>query len=390
MTSLADLPPELILSISQLLSNVDFCCFAVCNRGVYHLLQAQTDLSSCLNFTQKFSLITRLERDIPPYFACKPCNLLHRYDGSDRFGVSGLTKASSFRYCPPPSCVQYCSKPLRGFEPWSELAIPACRSRCPPFSFLHVKLAMRRFYHGPECGISIESLSHTQVWEKRAWLSGIQCIWLFSREAQICTEPLGLYLRVQDILLFTEWRGLVDKPYISQFDPLVMCPHDETTRLHVHPYLTLHAAGNLLNSSTKGICYVCNTEFEIERCEIDSQKAVVITRWVNLGPGFDQKCLFWKPHVVSSRLWYIAFDPAYSVQEQSPKQRFEETAPQSFRELRHRNIAYLKDKEYRRIMRYSRNWGVWHSPFREPSTSRIINLGRSLLAFFGMFPGTAP
>lgn len=24
-------------------------------------------------------------------------------------------------------------------------------------------------------------------------------------------------------------------------------------------------------------------------------------------------------------------------------------------------------------MRYSRNWGVWHSPFREPSTNPIIS-----------------
>lgn len=329
MASLADLPRESILSISESLSNVDFCCFAVCNRGVYCLLQPQPDLSSCLTSCQKFSLITRLERDIPPYFACKPCNLLHRYDGSDRFGVGGLTEApdllsSSLQYCPPPSCVRYCPKPTRRFQPWSELSIPGCRERCPPFSFLHVKLAMRRFYHGPECGISTDSLSHTQVWDECVCPSGTQCIWLFSREAQICTKPLGLYLRIQEIMLLADWRALIDEPYLSQFDPLVMCPHDGATRPHVHPYLILHAARNLLDSSSKGICHVCNTEFEIELSEIDSQKAVIITRWVNLGPGLHQGGSFWKSHVVSTRLWslYSGFDPSYSVQEQSPRQRF--------------------------------------------------------------------
>jgi hypothetical protein len=40
-------------------------------------------------------------------------------------------------------------------------------------------------------------------------------------------------------------------------------------------------------------------------------------------------------------------------------------------------------------MRYAYGWSTWHSPFREPSTNKIINFGRSLQAFLGIFPDPA-
>jgi hypothetical protein len=116
-----------------------------------------------------------------------------------------------------------------------------------------------------------------------------------------------------------------------------------------------------------------------------------MTRWLNLGPGLDEEDPLWKTHTYSPHVPYLhyGYDSDYSVQAQSPKRRFEETAPRSLKDLLLRNISYLRDKQYRRIMRYAYRWGIWHSPFREPSTNKIINFGRSLQAFLGIFPDPA-
>lgn len=69
------------------------------------------------------------------------------------------------------------------------------------FPFLHLTLAMR-LYYGPESGISTSSLSHTQVKESHDTLGSKATLWLSSREAEICTKTLGIYLRMQNIMLF--------------------------------------------------------------------------------------------------------------------------------------------------------------------------------------------
>lgn len=231
----------------------------------------------------KFSIFTRLERDISPYFACKSSNLLHRYDGSESFGLSGFYPE---RTCHLP-CVQYCPTPKHWFSIWGTWVIHPCFCFCiPKMSFLHLKLAMKRFYYGPEARISTGSLSHTQVTEHRQWPTRTEVIWLFSREAQICTKPLGLDLRIQDILLFPEWRNLIDKPYATYTDPLVLCPHNKNVRQIITPIMRSHNTrekGFLDNSLICVACNVCSTVCDIELCEIDSKKAFVITRWLNLG-----------------------------------------------------------------------------------------------------------
>lgn len=391
MTTLAGLAPELLLSISDFLPLVDLYCFSVCNHRLYglRLLSRQMNPWPPLTPDDKFSILTRLERDIPPYFACKSCNLLYRYDGSERFGLSGFYPE---RTCQLP-CVQHSLRPKHWFSTWDTLAIHQLEYLCiQKMSFLHLKLAMRRFYYGPESGISTGSLSYTQVTEYPGWPTKNGVTWLFSREAQICTKPIGLYLRVQDILLFSEWRDLIDKPYATHFDPLVLCPHDTTFRQWITHILRSHDTrekGFLDKSRIFVVCNVRNIVCDIELCEIDSQKVLVITRWLNLGPGLDEEDPLWKIHTYSPcvpRL-HCGFDPDYSAEAQCPRCRFEETAPRSFKDLRLRNLSYLRDKQYRRIMGHAYGWNTWHGPFREPSTNRIINFGRSLQAFFGIFPG---
>lgn len=392
MTTLAELAPELLLIIADFLPPVDVYCFSVCNYRHYCLLSRKMNPLPRLTPQEKFSVLRRLERDIPPFFACRCCNILHRYDGTESFGLSGFFPE---RTCQLPCVQNHGPWPTHWFSSMDTLVLHQWHAICiKKLSFLHLKLAMRRFYYGPECGISTDSLSHIQVSEHRIWPTTKKVIWLFSREAQICTKPLGLYLRVQDILLFPEWRDLIDNAYAPSVDPLVICPHDTVLRQKITPTLwSRHnkEKGFLESCDIVAACNVCNTYCDIELCEIDGQKALVMTRWLNLGPGQYEGDLRWKTHTYSlrTRRLYCGFDPDYPVREQCPKRRFEKTAPQSLNDLRLRNTSYLRDKQYKKIMRYARGWSTWHDPFREPSTKTIINFGRSLQALFGWFPDPA-
>lgn len=99
MTTLSGLPPELLLSISDYLPLVDRICLSLCNWRLLELTRRQT---KWLSSQDKFVVLTRLENDLPEYFACAICNLLHRYDGSESFGLSGLPDKRTSQ----PPCVE--------------------------------------------------------------------------------------------------------------------------------------------------------------------------------------------------------------------------------------------------------------------------------------------
>lgn len=385
MTTLAELAPELLLEISDFLPPADLCCFAVCNHRHYCLLSMMMELLPPLTPKEKSSILIRMERDTPQYFACEGCNLLHRYDGSESFGLSGFFPK---RTCPLP-CVHRKDQLSYWFDERETLVHHVPSSTCiQKLSFLHLKLAMRRFKYGPECGISTDSLSHVQVKECSMPCTFRTVTWLFSREAQICTKPLGLYLRTQDILLVSMWRDLIEHTFSSD-DPLAICIHDKFVRRKLDPILKLHAneEKNFVEIRPAR-CTKCHTICDYELYEIDGRKSLVITKWFNLGPGLDEKDPKWRTHtyVPCNRRQYYGFDPGYPVGEYCPKRRFEETAPQSLMDLRLRNFSYLRDNEFKKIMRYAYGWHTWHDPFREPSTNILVNFGRSLQALFGWFP----
>lgn len=90
ITTLAGLPPELLWSIFDLLPLADLLCLSLCNRRLFELTRRQIDRLAPVTQEDKLTFLSRLERDLPEYFACDICNLLHPYDGSESFGLSGL------------------------------------------------------------------------------------------------------------------------------------------------------------------------------------------------------------------------------------------------------------------------------------------------------------
>ncbi|KAJ5101516.1 hypothetical protein NUU61_003738 [Penicillium alfredii] len=169
------------------------------------------------------------------------------------------------------------------------------------------------------------------------------------------------------------------------------CPHGRDLRQQLTPIFRAIDTGEKhfyyfrLKFRIWGACNVCNTDFLIEFREIDSKNALFITRWAL---ALTKKTHYGQltPTLAIRPVTYGGFDPDYSVEAQSPKARFEETASQSLEDLRSRNLSYLRDRQYRRIMRYANDSRAWHSPFRKPSTNRIVNFGRCLLGLLGIFP----
>jgi hypothetical protein len=146
MHTLAGTPSELFLLISDFLLVIDVTCLSLCYRRFRELSLRRIIVQSPHPEDEKLLVLSRLERDSPEYFACDICDILHRYDGSGSFGLSGLPHQ---RTCRLPCVDEWFSDSciLHPHYNWTY-----------QFSFLQLKLAMRRFYYGSRAGVSTDSL----------------------------------------------------------------------------------------------------------------------------------------------------------------------------------------------------------------------------------------
>jgi hypothetical protein len=167
------------------------------------------------------------------------------------------------------------------------------------FYFVHLQLAMQRFYRGPRFGITTESLSYTEVKEYEDSRT------LFSTEAQICPSGGGLPMsqthpgltqfKSHNLCLRIQATMLVAREDLHLFlsdevlGPIVVfyiCEHiSHTTFLEsmVNSYgeepIDYHIAAT---------CKRCNTDYELQLVESGQEElALVMTRWINLGPGLN-------------------------------------------------------------------------------------------------------
>lgn len=238
---------------------------------------------------------------------------------------------------------------------------------------------MRRFHYGPKSGISADSLSYTQVRQHPIKSAHPDTISLFSIEAQICPEPLGLYVRMQDIVLFRTRDELIYAPNHRALDPLIICDDHRLLGI-IRPLVQLlHREEKVPFADT---CQICNTDYQIEISEFDSKIALIITRWVNLGRGLTPDHPMWKIHACFPAGGHGLLDrgdPEHFLQ--SPRICFEDMATQSIDDLRSRNLSYLRDQQYKRVMPFTAaELDVWHISYTEPWKKGRIG---SLLSLVG-------
>lgn len=371
--TLPGLPTELLLQICEALKPVDLVCLCLCNNQLHMIFRRYYRLSSLRK--DKLSILSRLERDLPEYFACDICTILHKYDGSESFGLSGMVHKRS---CPLP-CVRKGYKLAGDYFGGSSMSL---RTHCTfshamnRISFLQIKLAMRRFRYGSHSGINTESLSYVQV---RCYPHPLEVSpleyptidTLFSIQAQICSKPLGVYIRMQDIVLFGIWE---DSKIDSPSNPLSLYEICDHTSLQSKAF-ALDFVYEGFKEFLAYTCRKCNTESLIEIRRLGSRVALIMTRWVNLGTGQDREDPLWKIHTFDPKNPPAALDDSLTTQ--SPRACFEDMTSLSFEDLRSRNLSYLRDRDYKKgkpFVREGKNY--YHISYKEPSKKRRVSFPR--------------
>lgn len=363
--TLAGLPVELLLSITDFLPLVDVICISLCNRRLLATFHRRNH-SMLPSGIDKRPLLTRLERDVPSYFTCYLCHLLHKYDALQDFGPHSFYEEKANH---PLSCL---SK-WRGHS-LLQLELDWCSRYKVSYNiyFLHLQLAMRRFYHGPQFGIDTEAIWYTEVRHYPEESASPEKTSLFSIDAQICCEPPGLVLRAQEILFVSSQKRYLmyclpstrRKKWAEPPSAMFICLHVRRKELAslINPIVRAYRAGEKAPMSTY-TCGRCDTDFRIEICEYDTQLALIITRWFNLGDGLSPYDPRWKRHAESAdRVHTGKVRPSPCDGKTSPQVCFENASLRPLEALRSCNLSYLKDQRYKKVMYKTWTRGLWYTP----------------------------
>lgn len=353
-TGLTDLPDYLLLLIYRFAESADGICFCLSSRRVWMLFHDRVCpmLPRILDPHVELSVATRLERDIPECFACNICNSLHTWTGDL-----------------PDSC----------HTPWFEvphiMRTHAKLQQTFRLSFIEAKLAMKRFNHGPEYGITTESLSRTQICHySLQWAKYLGIIHLFSRDVQTSPVNRCLYVRMQDIVIVRKWSDLIYGHHTetSELCAFETCIHTSLIHL-ITPRVKSLPAGKSISFEIS--CQECYTDSHIELGEFEHTPTVIMTRWVNLGPCLTPEHPMWKAHV------FIPGNPNERPRQDELKQTrkirprmiFEKRFPFSFEELRQRNLLFLRNQQYKRSQFFVQMSPTsWTIPFWEESSTEEI------------------
>lgn len=387
--TISHLPSELIHMVIESLPLIDIACLALCNHSLERFLKpAVQRLSNDSHLRMEF--LTRLSRDVPEYYICFMCARLHPWrkieSPSPTFKLFDCTKSL-------PREKWYLRWPMfRGVYPYGTFY---------DIHFVHLQLAMRRYYYGPEFGIPAESLFYTEV---ATWPLGDNgrvstaskskpispelhhMTSLKSVEARISISAPGpgLCLRTQEMAVAR--REDISKMFKSSgSDFMCVCRHIgvfpsalsmldlRTTGLR--DLITSLIAQYSGNGSGKPInwqrCQSCNTSWKLEIRDLGNDICLVSTRWVDLGPGLTPEDARWRIHHYHG--------PGMMLNDHDlvgdPRVRFEEDSIQGSSaltedELFRRNISFLRGQAYQtRMVR----WG----PSRWYLAGEILEKGES-------------
>ncbi|KAL4878475.1 hypothetical protein BJY04DRAFT_221197 [Aspergillus karnatakaensis] len=365
---LETIPPELLLCITDFLDNPDPVCLALCSHWLLHVISKgdPTSLLSRYRPTSKLkaALLTRIARDMPDQFACLRCATLHPISDVQH---PASTLLNMKHPCPDISKVSRGDFPLQLYM----LFIGCSMFTQYDFRHGHLVVAMKNHLKGGTQGITVQSLAYTEVMDG---FSDPRVTELRSVEARVCALEPGqedgevkstLILQVQTWVLFHSGsdKGLVD----SILDVTKICAHKRVgsvvrRRCGANLDVDLHSEGLVLGQQC---CSACGVEFRIDlRACQDKGRAVVVTKWVDLGAGFDLDDPKWR-RALSCPNW----EERYQVT----------TAPGDVARMFHgagsigsldsvlteRNRAYLIGEQYRRSLH--RNTLPFYSSVPRPS-----------------------
>lgn len=365
--TLTNLPIELLFLITDFLSPADIVCLALCNHGLTAALTSdgqkplarQLPPSQAGNMSNERSLfLSRLSLDHPQYYLCCVCVRLHLWRN----------------LAPPPRFKpRICYRSLKQEYRWPGLPLGVVHY--PSYSeyhlhFAHAQLAMRRFYHGPQFGITTDSLFHTEVRVNRLSNSAVlppsQAVTeeqflnehmtsVQSFEARVCPGPNpSLCLRIQGLAVVRRQNASMLLPERSL---VWICGHigtyqsdfPNTVKAHIDAYCS-----GTPREAEWGRCRKCNTAYHLELRELVTQDLVLImTRWIDIGPCLTPEDPRWRSHLLIEN--HHEVDAQDIVPD--PRLRFEKGLVDeksknalSDDELFLRNLSFLEDRRWKAVM----------------------------------------
>jgi hypothetical protein len=359
--TLDSLPSKLILSISNYLLPPDLICVSLCNKQFYHLLSRQRQQVTPTK-TEKLLFLARYEHDHPEYFTCEICMILHRYDGSESFGLAAGRRMNQL------ACRLPCVRSGQWVSPARIMEDHIWTYHAQTFSFLHLKLAMKGFRHGEKYGISSDSLLHKQV------ITDNGNLFLFSRDAEVCPKPRSLYVRRQNIIVTKLAKFRASRLPRGRLIPCFGADLYTLVQGILIEFEEFKAVSFTYN------CDVCKTDIEVEVREFSPSSnmiAIIITRWTSLGPGLTQEDELWKAHIrISGERMEnharLSDRPSHALENggrplskkgriiQYHRATFEDITRFSYNELKFINLSYLRNDDYQYTMEEvaKNNWTI--------------------------------
>ncbi|KAE8323073.1 hypothetical protein BDV39DRAFT_196183 [Aspergillus sergii] len=331
--NLDHLPTELVCMIANNLTSCDRVCLALCNNRLLSVLGNGPQLALENEFQATF--LTRLSQDLPEHIHCHVCSVLHRR-----------------KHIPPPGPAFWPSRCLANhkglFNPWSfPFSIPW--SSLYRFEHIHLQLAMKRHHCGPEHGVSTDSLAYVEIQLLQNSITS-----LVSFDVQI-VRASSLCLRIQTWILAKELPSkLVEEKWI--------CVHISMGEPHI--FEIVRAAWYAAMESSPGRrpvldthrCVACGLEYQIDTTTCGTAGiALIVTKWLDLGPGLDPTDARWRRHLIGSLSLRKQEMTTFNSDVRS---QFERESVFPLDDLTGRNRSLLKDTGYVRKMDWWYN-GCW-------------------------------
>lgn len=332
----------------------------------------------------RVALLTRLARDLSQYYLCYACLRLHlwRHIGlpAPNFMPRKCFDSLEHKDVHLRRPVQFGIFPTYSFY---------------QFHFVHLHLAMRRFYFGPSFGIPAESLMYTEVaphalhsaTRSHAQMSEEEyqtChrIGLVSVDARVCPKPPSLCLRTQELVVARRQNVL---HLLQEGEVVRVCMHIGSHRSNFSDLIKSlietyrRQDQDTTRLSDHGKCDQCNTAWKLELRELGEKDiCLVLMRWIDLGPGLSPEDHRWRIHLDYERR--RALDA--SDMSGDPRLRFEINSDEplscssealSDEEMYLRNVSLLRARRYQTVMkRWGPGWWFLHGKEDEAKGSRCI------------------
>ncbi|EHA18453.1 hypothetical protein ASPNIDRAFT_37944 [Aspergillus niger ATCC 1015] len=306
LSNLELLPRELLLHINNFLTTADIICLRLCSRTLNHFTTSFYDLKQTRDRSLALSVFTRLLRDSPRMFCCHYCAKLHLI--TDVFHPA--SSKDLHHACPDLGILHG-----NGPQPWIRWIVSVhCLPTHYDFRHCHLAAVLQNYKCGGQYGINAESLAYTEVvdYPQQPAIST-----LLSVEGRVCT-PAGARQTPSLVLQIQHWVLFHDLEMVSGNDLDVLI--SVLAKLSICNWLSAGRGkiGDDIQSAIRqrGFCWDeasiaegymrcshCGVEFQIalRDCGGDG-KAVVITKWLDLGAGMDIEDPKWKKATFNSMI----------------------------------------------------------------------------------------